>query len=76
VEIGPGGGRWTRYLLGFETVYTVDYYEQLLREFSGNFGHCENVKLVKNNGTDFPGIAPNSIDYVLSLAVLFTSIRR
>jgi SAM-dependent methyltransferase len=66
VEIGPGGGRWTRYLLGFKTVYAVDYYEQLLTEFSGNFAHHANVKPLRNNGTDFPGITPNSIDYVLS----------
>ena len=25
VEIGPGGGRWTRYLLGFRKLYVVDY---------------------------------------------------
>ena len=26
LEIGPGGGRWTRYLLGFEKLYVVDYH--------------------------------------------------
>ena len=34
VEIGPGGGRWTRYLLGFKKLYVVDYYSELLDEVS------------------------------------------
>jgi SAM-dependent methyltransferase len=66
VEIGPGGGRWTRYLLGFKTVYAVDYYEELLAEFRKTFARYPNVKTIKNSGTDFPGIAPQSVDYVLS----------
>jgi hypothetical protein len=32
VEIGPGGGRWTRYRLGFKRLYVVDYYADLLKE--------------------------------------------
>jgi len=32
VEIGPGGGRWTRYLLGFGKLYVVDYHSELLKE--------------------------------------------
>jgi hypothetical protein len=66
VEIGPGGGRWTRYLLGFKTVYAVDYYEELLAEFRKTFGRYPNVKTIKNHGTAFPGIAPQSVDYTLS----------
>lgn len=66
VEIGPGGGRWTRYLLDFKTVYAVDYYEELLAEFGKTFARHQNVKLVKNNGTDFPGVAQQSVDYVFS----------
>ncbi|HXW92829.1 MAG TPA: class I SAM-dependent methyltransferase [Terriglobales bacterium] len=65
VEIGPGGGRWTRYLLGFGKLYAVDYHAELLRELSKNF-HPPNLHFIKNNGTDFPGIAAQSIDYVFS----------
>lgn len=66
VEIGCGGGRWTRYLLGFGTVYAVDYYEPLLVEFRKAFGRYRHVVAVKNNGTDFPGVAPHSVDFIFS----------
>ena len=32
LEIGPGGGRWTRYLLGAKQVYLVDFHQELLDE--------------------------------------------
>jgi SAM-dependent methyltransferase len=66
VEVGPGGGRWTRYLLGFETIYAVDYHQELLDELARNFGRHRNILRVKNNGTDFPGIDRGSIDYLFS----------
>jgi hypothetical protein len=66
VEIGPGGGRWTRYLTGFRKLYAVDYYEELLDELRKNFGRYRNISFIKNNGTDFTGIPPNSIDYLFS----------
>lgn len=66
LDIGCGGGRWTRYLLPFKTVYAVDYYAELLIEFGRNFRRYRHVKPIKNNGTDFPGVAPHSVDYILS----------
>ncbi len=66
VEIGPGGGRWTRYLLGFHTVFAVDYHQEALDELRRNFRRQGNVRFIKNNGTDFPGIAPELIDYIFS----------
>jgi len=66
LDIGCGGGRWTRQLLGFKTVYAVDYYEDLLVEFRKSFARYKHVTCIKNHGTDFPGIAPHSIDYILS----------
>jgi hypothetical protein len=66
VEIGPGGGRWTRYLIGFKELYAVDYYAELLEELKRNFSRHPNIKFVKNNGTDFPGIAARSVDYLFS----------
>ena len=59
MDIGWGGGRWTRYLLGFKTVYAIDYYEQLLSEFRKTFNRHKHVKPIKNNGADFPGVALN-----------------
>ena len=65
LEIGPGGGRWTRYLLGFARLYVVDYHDELLRELRKNFAE-PNMVFVKNNGTDFPGVADHSVDYVFT----------
>ena len=65
VEIGPGGGRWTRYLLDFKKLYVVDYHVELLAELKKNF--CKpGMEFIKNNGTDFPGIPERSIDYLFS----------
>ena len=66
LEIGSGGGRWTRYLLGFETLYAVDYHQELLDELKRNFGRHPHIRFVKNHGTDFPGIDQHSIDYLFS----------
>jgi SAM-dependent methyltransferase len=65
VEIGPGGGRWTRYLLGFKTLYVVDYHPELLAELKRSFNR-PNMKFVRNNGCDFPGIEEGSVDFIFS----------
>jgi ubiquinone/menaquinone biosynthesis C-methylase UbiE len=65
LEIGPGGGRWTRYLLGFKTLHVVDYHKELLDELRKNVNE-PNMVFIKNNGTDFPGVDPHSIDYLFS----------
>jgi SAM-dependent methyltransferase len=65
VEIGPGGGRWTRYLLGFGRLYVVEHYPELLVELRKNFTQS-NIVEVPNNGTDFPGIPRHSVDFVFS----------
>ena len=66
LEIGPGGGRWTRYLLGFRMLSAVDYHQELLDELKRNFGKHRNIRFINNSGTDFPGLDPHSIDYVYS----------
>jgi|SRR5271169_2293428 len=65
LEIGPGGGRWTRYLLGFGQLYVVDYHAELLRELKRNFNQA-NVRFIKNSGADFPGVSDGSIDFLFS----------
>lgn len=66
LEIGPGGGRWTRHLLGFAKIYEVDFYSELLKELKKNFGNKKNIVFIKNNGSDFPGIPENSIHFCFS----------
>jgi ubiquinone/menaquinone biosynthesis C-methylase UbiE len=68
IEIGPGGGRWTRYLLGFGHLYGVDYHPELLEELAGNF-KAPHLHLILNNGTDFPGIPDLSVDFLFSFGV-------
>lgn len=65
VEIGPGGGRWTRYLLGFGHLCTVDYHQPLLDELARNY-RAPHLSALHNNGTDFPGVEAASIDFVFS----------
>jgi ubiquinone/menaquinone biosynthesis C-methylase UbiE len=65
VEIGPGGGRWTRYLLGFQRVYAVDYHKELLDELARNI-QAGNLIAIHNNGSDFPGVPDRSIDFIFS----------
>jgi SAM-dependent methyltransferase len=67
LEIGPGGGRWTRYLLDFNTLYVVDYHAELLQELRTRVNK-PNMRFIVNNGTDFPGVPEHSVDYVLSVA--------
>jgi ubiquinone/menaquinone biosynthesis C-methylase UbiE len=65
VEIGPGGGRWTRYLLGFNRLYAVDYHQDLLNELRRGFKQ-PNIVCIKNNGTDFPEIMDGEVNYLFS----------
>jgi hypothetical protein len=68
VEIGPGGGRWSRYMLSLQRFYAVDFHQELLDELAKNF-RTPGLFFVKNNGTDFPGIAEHSVDLVFSFGV-------
>lgn len=65
LEIGPGGGRWTRYMLGVRRLYAFDFHQELLDELKSNFSP-KNLTFVKNNGNDFPGIPNESIDFIFS----------
>lgn len=65
VEIGPGGGRWTRYMLDAKQIYAVDYHQELLDELKSNI---DSVKIVflKNDGDNFPNVPNESVDFVFS----------
>lgn len=65
VEIGPGGGRWSRYMLGVKQVYAVDFHQELLNELQSNI-RSRNLTVVKNNGSDFPGVPNESVDFLFS----------
>lgn len=65
VEIGPGGGRWTRYMLKARQVYAVEYHQEILSALKTNL-QAPNITYVKNNGDDFPNIQDGSIDFLFS----------
>jgi phospholipid N-methyltransferase len=65
LEIGPGGGRWTRYMLRAGTLYAVDYHQELLNELQRNI-RGSNLRPILNNGDDFPGVPDASIDFGFS----------
>lgn len=65
LEIGPGGGRWTRYMLDVERLYAIDYHQEILDELRSNFIR-KNITFVKNNGIDFPGVPSESVDFIFS----------
>ncbi len=65
VEIGPGGGRWTRYMLSAKQIYALDYHQELLDELKKNFND-RHITFIKNNGDDFPNIPDKSIDFMFS----------
>ncbi|HUI05494.1 MAG TPA: class I SAM-dependent methyltransferase [Verrucomicrobiae bacterium] len=65
VEIGPGGGRWTRYMLCAKQIYAVDYHQEILNELKSNFD-AANIACVKNHGDDFPNIPDGSVDFLFS----------
>jgi SAM-dependent methyltransferase len=65
LEIGPGGGRWTRYMLGVKKIYAVDCHEELLNELKRNVGK-KNIEFIRNGGFDFPGVPDQAIDFLFS----------
>lgn len=68
LEIGPGGGRWTQYLVKMKHVYAVDYHDAMFDEVR-RWVTSPNLTLIKNNGTDFPGVPDASIDFLFSFDV-------
>ncbi|MCB1390858.1 MAG: class I SAM-dependent methyltransferase [Rhodobacteraceae bacterium] len=68
VEIGPGGGRWTRYMLGARKIIVVDPFREILDEHARSID-SDRVERILNNGTDFPGVRAGSVDFVFSFGV-------
>lgn len=68
IEVGPGGGRWTRYLLGCEKLYAVDFHQELLDELQ-RFFPVPHLVPINNSGSDFPSVPDNSVDFIFSFGV-------
>lgn len=68
LEIGPGGGRWTQYLLPMKKLYVVDHYQELLDALQRQI-NAPNLVSILNSGTDFPGVGDEEIDFLFSFGV-------
>ena len=67
MEIGPGGGRWTQFLIGAREVVLVDLNTQFFRYLRKRFRRNRR-KLVfyETSGYELNGIDDDSIDFVFS----------
>lgn len=68
LEIGPGGGRWTRYMLDAKSVIVVDPFQEILDVLAQSIP-SDKITAIRNTGTDFPGVTPGSIDFLFSFGV-------
>jgi cyclopropane fatty-acyl-phospholipid synthase-like methyltransferase len=66
LEIGPGGGRWTKYLLNCNKLYCLDLNPQSLDYVKNRFSSQNNITYILNKGNDFPNIPKSSIDFIWS----------
>ena len=66
LEIGPGGGRWTKYLLNCNKLYCLDLNPQSLDYVKNRFSSQNNITYILNKGNDFPNIPKSSIDFICS----------
>jgi SAM-dependent methyltransferase len=70
LEIGPGAGRWTEYLLQkCDRLIAVDICETSVRECERRFHDYPNAKFEVGNGEDLSSIGSSSIDAVWSFDV-------
>jgi SAM-dependent methyltransferase len=70
LEIGSGGGRWTQFLLSCKLVYCVELNPEMFKYLKKRFGKSKNLKYIRTNGSDFPTVPIDSIDFVFSFGTL------
>ena len=67
VEIGPGGGRWTRYMLKAKHLYLVDINEEFFDYLGKRFaGSAHKFTYHKPDGYDLKCTGDNEADFVFS----------
>jgi SAM-dependent methyltransferase len=67
LEIGPGHGRWTRYLLDYcESYVGVDLSEQSVDRCRRRFAAVEHVEIQLTDGKSLAGVGDRSIDFAFS----------
>lgn len=67
LEIGPGGGRWTRYLLDAKQIILVDIVPQFFDYIKKRFPQqAHKLRFYESSGTELRGIETASVDYMLT----------
>jgi ubiquinone/menaquinone biosynthesis C-methylase UbiE len=70
LEIGPGGGRYTKYLIDRAALtWAVDCSAEMLRRCAKRFGGSAAARFIKNNGHDLAEIPAASFDYACAFNV-------
>jgi SAM-dependent methyltransferase len=67
LEIGPGHGRWTRYLRSLcESLVLIDISDKCIEACKKRFSGATNIRYYINDGQSLKGVADRSIDFVFS----------
>jgi len=66
LEIGPGGGRWTQYLLHSKALYCVDINPLMLDYIAERFSNPSNLNVYLSQGNDLPKLAAGTVDFMFS----------
>lgn len=70
LEIGPGGGRWTQFLLEAKHVYLVDINPEMKNLIASAFPEKKNWTFCHSSGSDIPDVQQGSVDFVFSFGTL------
>lgn len=67
MEIGPGGGRWTSYLLKAKQITLVDIVPQFFDYLRSRFPeYAHKLRFYESSGSEINGIESESINYLLT----------
>ena len=67
LEIAPGFGRWTYYLLSYGNRYSgIDLSDKCIKVCQQRFSGVGTAQFYTNDGRSFPMIEANSVDYIFS----------
>lgn len=71
LEIGPGGGRWTQFLLGCRRLYCVELNREMFPYLRTRFPDpAAELVFVETGGTDMPGVPDGAVDFAFSYGTL------
>lgn len=69
LEIGPGGGRWTQFLVGCDRVYCVELNPEMFPALGRRFPGRDLV-FVETAGSDLSGVPADGVDFAFSYGTL------